>query len=128
FLTRLNDQSYASFYLFLYDQTYKSHLLHKNKGVRHINPLHLLCRVYFSSSSCFSSSIKPFVAFLNSRKELPAALPISGSFDGPNINKATIKINIRPGIPICNGFISFHLFVSIIYENHLKCTIILKIH
>src|SRR5699024_5706744 len=47
-----------------------------------------------------SSSTIPFVAFLNSFKEFPAALPISGNLEGPKIINATTSIRIRPGIPI----------------------------
>jgi hypothetical protein len=42
----------------------------------------------------------PAVASLNSRNELPTALPISGSFPGPKTNRTTARIRINSGNPM----------------------------
>src|SRR5699024_12667398 len=43
---------------------------------------------FFVSDSSSSSFTMPLVAFLNSLRVPPAALPISGSFAGPKINRS----------------------------------------
>src|SRR5699024_11669253 len=56
-----------------------------------------------------------FVALLNSFKVRPAALPISGSLDGPKIINATTKIKIKLGNPILPNPIYHHSIMLLIF-------------